>query len=278
MAYVTLPDGTDIFYQRDNFSDPWRSDNATPVIFLHGFCRNSSFWYAWVPTLARHFDTLRWDARGVGRSTKPPAEFPWTLERLCQDVIEFMDALAINQAYFIGESLGGMIMPSVALRFPDRVKGFVACSSNLAITGQIASELAPNARDMPTAIREAASISDYIRATEDGRLSPRETTAEMRDWYCKAWAETPRRTWEEWSSVLVPQVHNTPAMLQKIAVPVLYICAQRSTRSTEHEARVWTDNIPKARLALIDSESQGIAHAKPDECAAIACEFLRSLP
>lgn len=277
MAYVTLPDGTDIFYQRDDFSDPWLRDGKATVIFLHGFCRNSDFWYAWVPTLARHFDTVRWDARGVGRSTKPPAGFPWTPARLCQDIAEFMDALAIRQAYFIGESLGGMIMPSFALRFPDRVKGFVACSSNLAINGQIASELAASARDMPTAIREAPSIADYIRATEAGRLSYRETTPEMRAWYCDAWAQTPRRTWEEWSSVLVPQVHNTPAMLRQIAAPALYICAHRSTRSTVQEAKVWADNIPNAKLALVDSESQGVAHAKPDECAAIACEFLRSL-
>ena len=43
MPTVTLPDGAEIFYRVDDFSDPWRDDVET-VMLVHGFCRNSDFW------------------------------------------------------------------------------------------------------------------------------------------------------------------------------------------------------------------------------------------
>ncbi len=277
MVTVSLPDGAEIFYRVDDFTDPWRDDVET-VMLVHGFCRNSDFWYAWVPTLARHFRVVRWDARGVGRSSKPEAGYPWTLERFHQDLVNFLDGIGVAQAHFIGESMGGMVMPYLATWYPERVTSFVAVSSNLAIRGRIGQEMAAGSASMAEAIRNAATIEEYARATETGRLHPEETSPEMRDWFARAWARSaPRRTWEEWSSVLVPQVDITPDLLAGIRCPVLYIAASGSSRTPPEEAQAWVDAIPNARLATVESRSQGLALAKPDACAQVALEFLRGL-
>ena len=276
MPTVTLPDGAEIFYRIDDFTDPWRDDVET-VMLVHGFCRNSDFWYAWVPTLARFFRVVRWDARGVGRSTKPSPGYPWTIEGFHTDLVRFLDAIGVARAHFIGESAGGMVLPYLATWHPERVMSFTAVSSNLAIRGQIGREMAAGSASMGEAIKQAASIEDYVRATEAGRLHPEETSQQMRDWFARAWASTPRQTWEEWSEVLVPQIDLTPELFAKIRCPVLYVAASGSSRTPLEEARAWTDHIPGARLATLECRSQALAFVRPDACAQIALEFLRDL-
>lgn len=272
MPSVELADGTEIFYREDNFTDPWRTDVAT-VVMNHGFCRNSLFWYAWVPTLARHFRVIRWDARGVGNSTKPEKGFPWSLSQYGADLKEFLDQLGIDRAFFVGESMGGMALPYVTNAMPDRVAAFVACASHLGIRGQVGHDMSLGTGDMGGAIRQSRTIEEYIRATEAGRLALDETSPAMRDWFCAAWAATPRQTWEEWSSVLVPQVNLTPEIFSKIKAPVLYIAASGSARASLDEAEAWIQHIPDARLAVVQTKSQAVAIVRPDECAALARDF-----
>lgn len=276
MPTVTLPDGAEIFYRVDDFTDPWRDDVET-VMLVHGFCRNSDFWYAWVPTLARQFRVVRWDARGVGRSTKPAAGYPWTIEGFHADLVGFLDAIGVARAHFIGESAGGMVLPYLAAWYPERVMSLSAVSSNLAIRGRIGREMAAGAASMAEAIRQATSIEDYVRATEAGRLHPEETSPAMRDWFARAWADTPRQTWEEWSAVLVPQIDLTPELFAQIRCPVLYLAAAGSSRTPLEEARAWVEHIPDARLATLECRSQALAFVQPDACARLALEFLQGL-
>ena len=275
MPKVTVRDGATIFYRDDCFADPWRDDVET-VVMLHGFCRNSTFWTGWVPTLARQYRVIRWDARGTGRSTKTPPPGGWTLRGYHEDLVNLLDSLAVKRAHVVGESMGGMVIPYLAAWYPERVASITACSSNVAIRDTVGRQMAAGAPSMPAAIR-SMPITDYIRATEDGRLDPGETSQAMRDWYRAQWAATPRTTWEDWSSILVPQIDITAEMLRSIEVPLLVIAASGSSRTPVDEVRVWKDNVPGAKMATVESRSQGIAMTKADECAALTLEFLQSL-
>lgn len=274
MPTVKLSDGADIFYREDDFTDPWTPTET--VVLMHGYCRNSRFWYPWVPALARHFRVLRWDARGVGKSTvPPPGSFAWSLERYHQDLREFLDAAGCERAHFVGESMGGMVMPYFASWYPERIASLTAVSSNLAMRGQVGKEMAAGAASMLDALHAASDLRDYIRATEDGRLHPDEVTGAARDWYREEWASTARHIWIEWATQLVSKIDLTPELLSGIEVPMLYIAATGSSRTSLDEARGWTENVPGAKLATVESRSQGIAFAKADECASITRDFLR---
>lgn len=272
MPFVSLADGARIFYREDDFTDPWTE--AETVVLMHGFCRNSNFWYAWIPVLARHFKVISPDLRGCGQSAVPPEGFPWSLAQYHDDLIAFLDRAGIDKAHFVGESMGGMVMPYIYSRSPDRVRSVVACSSNLGVKGVMAKEMAAGAASMTDAIVNAPSLEAYIRKTETSRLAPDEVSAEGRAWYAREWASTARRVWHEWSEMIVPQIDVTRELLENLKVPLLFLAASRTVKLPLEEARFWTTHAPESTLEIVDSASQGLAFAKADDCAQRALKFL----
>jgi 3-oxoadipate enol-lactonase len=65
MPIAQLPGDLQMYYEDDDFTDPW--SQAETVILHHGNAQNARFWYAWVPLLARDYRVIRVDARGFGR-------------------------------------------------------------------------------------------------------------------------------------------------------------------------------------------------------------------
>ena len=264
-----------IHYREETFAAPWQEPEA--VVLLHGFCRNSTFWYAWVPHLARHYRVMRWDARGCGASPTPPPGFQWSVRQYCQDVVDFLDAVNVRHAHFVGESMGGMVFPYLSVWYPERVKSFVACSSNLGLKGAFAREMAAGAGNMVEALEKTENLEAYIRATEGSRLAPDEVSPAARDWYAREWAKTPGRLWKEWAAQIVPTIDLTEDLLGRVQCPALIIAPTRTAKLPLDESRFFADHLAKGRLVTVDSASQGLAFAKADECAQLALAFFREI-
>jgi pimeloyl-ACP methyl ester carboxylesterase len=272
MPRVKLPDGASLFYREDDFTEPWR--NAQTVVLLHGFCRNSRFWYAWVPVLALHFRVIRPDLRGCGQSSVPPAGFTWSLKQYHDDLIAFLDAAGIEAAHFVGDSMGGMVLPYIYGRNPERLRSIVTCSSNLGLKGAMAKEMTAEAPSMTAAIVAAESLEEYARKTEASRLASDEVSADAREWYAREWASTGRGVWTGWSEMIVPEIDVTADLLQNIKIPLLFLAPSRCMKLPLEEARFWATRAPHGRLETINSASQGLAFARAEECARITLRFL----
>ncbi len=91
-----------------------------PVLFLiHGIGAARNTWEKALPLLTKHFTVITYDLRGHGTSPMSNGEFGLT--ELVAD-LEFLRAqLDIDKAHFAGHSLGGMIGPAYALKYPSRV-------------------------------------------------------------------------------------------------------------------------------------------------------------
>jgi 3-oxoadipate enol-lactonase len=272
MPQATLRDGTPLHYRVNDYTDPWSGPET--VILNHGYCRNSNFWFAWIPVLARHFRVIRPDLRGCGLTPEPVPGFKWSLAQYHDDLVEFLDAAGIESAHFIGESMGGMVMPYFYSRSPARVKSVVACSSNLGVRGVMAKEMSAGAASMTEAIDSAPTLEHYIRKTEASRLAPDEVSEDARAWYAREWAATPRRIWHDWSAHIVPQIDVTEELLRGLRVPLLFIAPSRCVKLPQDEARFWTDHAPDAKLEIVDSASQALAFAKAETCARLSLDFL----
>jgi 3-oxoadipate enol-lactonase len=115
--------GRSIYYERDG--------TGPSVLFLHGAGSNAATWWQQLPAFVPRYTCLTMDIRCFGRSVAPTDEFDLSL--FVADVLAVLDAERIEKTVLVGQSLGGMIGLQVALRHPERVAGFVACDSSLAI-------------------------------------------------------------------------------------------------------------------------------------------------
>ncbi|MBO0959652.1 alpha/beta hydrolase [Neobacillus sp. MM2021_6] len=78
-----------------------------------------------------HF-VIRYDNRDVGRSTTyDPGTSNYTVVDMANDAVGVLDAYQIEQAHFVGMSLGGMIAQVVAVSYPRRVLTMTLMSSSL---------------------------------------------------------------------------------------------------------------------------------------------------
>jgi len=78
--------------------------------------------------LARSFDLIAYDQRGLGRSGKPDVDY--TMANYADDAAALMDFLGLASAPVIGISFGGMVAQELALRHPEKVERLVlGCTS-----------------------------------------------------------------------------------------------------------------------------------------------------
>jgi 3-oxoadipate enol-lactonase len=95
---------------------------ARPLVLLHGLTSDGSVW----DEVAAHFGdrhrALVPDLRGHGRSPHPGT---YSFELMRDDVLVFLDELALPEGTLIGHSLGGVVAYLPAARHPDRVARLV---------------------------------------------------------------------------------------------------------------------------------------------------------
>ncbi len=103
-------------------------DDATAVVYLHGFSLDSRMWDGQVSAFAKHFRVVRYDLRGFGSSNVPDVD---TVYRHSDDAIAVLDALDIDRAVIVGLSMGGAVALDVALAHPGRVQALVLAASIL---------------------------------------------------------------------------------------------------------------------------------------------------
>ena len=92
---------------------------GSPLFLIHGIGAARNTWAKALPVLLPHFTVITYDLRGHGAS--PRSEGAFGLDELVADLERLRERTGFEQAHFAGHSLGGMIGPAYAHRYPDRV-------------------------------------------------------------------------------------------------------------------------------------------------------------
>jgi 3-oxoadipate enol-lactonase len=112
---VTLPGGR-IHYRT-------AGTGSIAIVFLHGYSFSSAMWTRVLARLPAGYRGYAMDIRGFGRSHQPGDGY--SFGELAAELLAFMDALQIGKAVLVGQSMGGMILQTLALTHPDRALAFV---------------------------------------------------------------------------------------------------------------------------------------------------------
>jgi len=100
---------------------------GAPLVLIAGMGADHRSWFPQVPTFKHHFRVITFDGRGVGRTGKPRELY--NFESLAEDVVGLMDALSVDDAHVLGESLGGIVAQELAITFPQRVRKLVLANT-----------------------------------------------------------------------------------------------------------------------------------------------------
>lgn len=94
------------------------AQGRTPVVLIHGFVLASRVMVPAAQLLARDFPVYLPDLPGFGESDKPPTQ---SLEQLRDSIDRWMEAVGIERASFVGNSMGCQLIIHLALKYPHRV-------------------------------------------------------------------------------------------------------------------------------------------------------------
>jgi 3-oxoadipate enol-lactonase len=264
MPEIALSPGAVMFYQDDDFTDPWSRSEA--ALLLHGNAESSVSWNGWMPHLGRRFRVVRPDMRGYGRSTPMPLDYPWSLDGIIDDFVQLMDRLEIERFHLVGAKTAGGIAVRFAASKPERIR-------SLTISGaRINRKESSGSRPETRALIERGGVESYARATMAGRLGS-DSSPEMLEGWIKLMGATPTSTMLGFLSRMSGV--DVTDELGRIVCPTLVLAPETwAGGNAVAETRVWQQRIPDSELVAVEGDSYHIAATHADDCARAMLDFI----
>lgn len=153
-----------------------------PVVCIHGLTRNSADFEdvaPWMASLGRR--VLAVDVRGRGRSEYDPVVRRYVPMTYAGDVLKLAHDLGIARAVFVGTSMGGLVILTLALRRLPLVAAAVLNDAGPTVS-----------------LRALTRIADYV-GKPPRVTSWEEATAHVRGLHGAAFPELPQDEWLRWA-------------------------------------------------------------------------------
>lgn len=121
--------GINLSIQVNNFALSYDDlgQGTSTIIFLHGFPFSKDMWEGQMSHLKDSNRVIACDIRGFGKSKDENSEL--SIDLFAEDLIQFMDKMAINKAVICGLSMGGFIALNAQIKYPDRFEAIILCDT-----------------------------------------------------------------------------------------------------------------------------------------------------
>ena len=262
---IAVHDGRVVLYAEEQGAGP-------AVVLVHAGVADHRLWDAQMAWLSESHRTIRYDARGFGRSPHIAGPFSYT-----EDLFALMDTLEVPRATLVGCSFGGGTVLHAAVTHPERVERLVLVGAG--VSGfQPASPLDP----IFDRIEEAYTARDYERVldleeqawvvglTRDASSVPAKVRALARDMNRTkfAYEDTP-------VEYLDSQASDVEA-LPHLDIPVLVVVGDRDGADVRETADFLVGALPRATGAVIKDAAHLPSLEKPTEFNRILADWLRA--
>lgn len=108
----------------------WESTGTgPPLLLIQGLGYPSAMWFRVLPLLARRFEVITFDNRGIGGNAGLPID-GLTIECMAEDAASVAAASAEEPMTIVGVSLGGIVAQQLALAHPHLVDRLVLASTH----------------------------------------------------------------------------------------------------------------------------------------------------
>ncbi|MFI5693539.1 alpha/beta fold hydrolase [Kribbella sp. NPDC051586] len=227
-------------------------DDAPVVLLGSSLGANHAMWAPQVDALAQRFRVVAFDHRGHGESGVP--EGPYTIDDLGGDVVELLDTLEVDQASYVGISLGGSVGLWLAQHAPERIHRLVAICppSNTGADPQTWTDRAAQVRAEGTQAITDATLGRWFLPDSKEDIEPvRQMLLDCPDEGYAACCEA------------VGALNLLPG-LGDITAPVLVITAESDTSVPPETVVPLAAGIPGAHLEVIEQAAHLVTYSHPD--------------
>ena len=242
-----------------------RAGSGPPLLLIMGMSGTFDHWQAgFLDDLRRDFDTIVYDHRGVGASSR--LDGPIMIAQLAEDAAGLLGALEVDSAHVLGISMGGMVAQELALAHPELIRTLaLGCT----YCGGEGSALA--GEDVLRRLAEGMSSGDRTRAIRtawEANVSP--GFAADQDAYARFLDIGLRRAVPV--EVIMEQMraiagHDTSARLDEIALPTLVVHGTVDQMLPVQNGRMIAGLIPGARLETFDGVGHLFFWERPERSA-----------
>ena len=239
-----------------------------PALFLiHGIGARRATFAELVEGLKDRFTCIRYDLRGHGESPTP--DTPFGLHDLVDDLEALRSALSVECAHFAGHSLGGMIGPAYARRYPERVRSLGLWSTAAFRTPDDSAKV--NA--VVSAMREKGI--PQVLDTLSARWFTDEFTAQRPDLIEKRKQQVIDTPAEVFLNVfdIYAQTEMAP-WLHEISVPCQLVTGAQDGGCNPRLNREMADALPNAELIILDHLKHAIFIEATERVLPVVREFL----
>ena len=262
MDSFVASDGVRLAYTIDDFTDPWKK--APILLLLHAAMGSARRYYAWVPSLARHYRVVRLDLRGHGASQVPPPEPALTLERLVADVAELLDHLGVASAHIIGNSAGGYLGQRLAMTQGERVRSLLLFASTPGLKKSQAPGWIPQIA--------AKGLRGFLAETIAERLPLDSVDPGLVAWFLDEAAKNDPAYIGRF--VLLMASYDWSEELDRIRCPTLVVVPGAEPIGSTANYEPFRRLVRDVEMRVYEGAPHNICDAFPDRCAADALDFL----
>lgn len=222
-------------------------DNASVIIFIHGFPLNKSMWDEQVEVFTKDYRVIVYDIRGFGNSDAGTEDF--TIELFVCDLLELMDLLKIEKAVLCGLSMGGYIALNAIENFPKRFDALILCDTNCIADSSATIEK----RLMSIKSIRKNGLDQYVEESLNVLFAPesfvtnKEKIAAVKEMIMKTSLETLFST-----LLALTRRKETCTRLSDIHIPVLIVVGKEDQITPPEAAKLMKKKIQRATLNIIE--------------------------
>ncbi len=228
--------------------------------------------------LSTHFTDVAPDVAGVvaAIADHEPVDVPYTLTDMAADVIAVLDALGVDRAHVMGLSMGGMIVQTLAIEHPERLRSITSVMSNTGEPeyGQPTAEARARLFGRPATNREEAIANHLAGLRIWGSPGKVDETAQARfagEAFDRAFdpAGVARHI------MAITASASRVAALRTVRVPTLVMHGSADKLVDPSGGRRTAELIPDARFVLLEGMGHDYPRAYWDEWVDLVTDHAR---
>ena len=238
------------------------------MVLVHGFGGHTYSFRNLMPLLSS-WRLIAVDLKGYGYSERD-AQTGLTASDQVAMLRGLLARLGVEHATFLGHSMGGGVVQRFAATYPEMVDALVLVAS---VAGDERARVMMPPRWVTRALAPSIAALVASRMLAAAYFDPNMPTDEVREEYMRPIRI--RGSMDEFSAIMASAGKDEPFDRARLTMPVLILAGAHDKLVPVAAAQHLREQIPQARLTVIDRAGHMLLEEQPQECARAIEEFLR---